>query len=145
LKCSDTFSTEGEFYWHVRYSHILTPEVFARIITYSYEATDACQVTEIWCPECSATFASKSGLAMHVAGYHEFVGDVKIYMEEVGYDCEIPLHINQCDICLERFGEIGDDDKEEEARKILENHHKVHGMSFLRRRELWSKIKSFNQ
>ncbi|XP_021944019.1 uncharacterized protein LOC110842558 [Folsomia candida] len=127
LKCYCTFENEEEFYNHVKHNHIWTDEEISRLWMNGAEIDPS----EFWCPECSSSFITKCALSMHIKGSHEFLYDIQLYLEKIGYEGEVPLTENQCDICFSVFDGVLE----------FEKHVRSHGLAFLRRQQLLSKIR----
>lgn len=131
LKCDFNFENEQMFYEHIKEDHVWTEEERHRLKENGAEYEP---ILEFWCPECSQSFVTKSALLMHLKGNHEFLNDIELYLEKIGYDGEIPMAENQCNICY----------TVEDGPKEFEKHVKSHGLAFLRRQQLLSKLKTFN-
>jgi len=118
LKCTNyETKSEQEFYSHVKFTHVWSEEeILNRSLNGSAEKSD------FWCPECDMTFLSKSTLTMHIRANHEFLKDIKYYLEQLGYEGEVPLLENQCSVCFVLC----------EDENGFQKHFRTHGLAFLK-------------
>lgn len=128
LKCSSTFDSESKLLLHVKLNHVWNPEEICRLIEIGAEM----EPSEFWCPECGTTFVTKSALIMHLKGSHEFVHDVHGYLEQVGYEGDVPAVENQCTVCFRILNSSWE----------FEKHVRNHGLAFLRRQQLLTKLRT---